>query len=88
MMDEMIDTIRENIYSGAWPPGFKLPSTRQLAQQFGISTASVAQAAKRLGPDGDGLIHGTTSGKQGRWVAKRSQWRRRPPRIKPNTANS
>ena len=41
---EFIQIVRDQISTGAWPPGTRLPSTRLLAEHFGMSTSSVDQA--------------------------------------------
>lgn len=60
--------IRERISAGQYPPGSKLPSTRELAAEFGVSTVTVRSAISRLDEAGD------VAGRQGDavYVAKRT----------------
>jgi len=57
--------IRRRIESGEWPPEHQLPSTRDLATEFGVSTGTVLIATKWLIREGWLVGH---SGK-GRYVA-------------------
>lgn len=46
--DEVLEQIKENIISGEWPPGTKIPGEMDLAEMFGVSRVSVRQAIQRL----------------------------------------
>ena len=50
----MFDQLREQILSGGWKPGDKLPSENELAAQFGVSRVTVRNALQRL--SGLGLL--------------------------------
>lgn len=53
---EQIETyLRQHIDSGALPPGMRLPATRQLAQDLGVSRITVKNAYAEL--ESDGLIY-------------------------------
>lgn len=42
------DEIADLIISGRWPPGTRLPSTRCLAEQYGVSEATAYRAVREL----------------------------------------
>ncbi|HEU4541753.1 MAG TPA: GntR family transcriptional regulator [Jiangellaceae bacterium] len=44
----IMNDIRRKIGSGEWPPGHELPSTRELADQYGVSVGTVRAAVDRL----------------------------------------
>jgi GntR family transcriptional regulator, transcriptional repressor for pyruvate dehydrogenase complex len=46
--DEVFRTLCEEILSGVYEPGEKLPTQRRLAADFGVNMASVREALKRL----------------------------------------
>ncbi|GAA2360602.1 hypothetical protein Cme02nite_37840 [Catellatospora methionotrophica] len=48
----IIREIREQITSGALAPGQKLPTTKELAAQYGVSTPTVRQAITILTESG------------------------------------
>lgn len=61
--EEISDQIRESIYLGALIPGAKLPSERELSNQFGTGRMVVREALRTL--EQSGLIHirhGSTGG--------------------------
>ena len=45
---QVFDQLREQILSGGWKPGDKLPSENELAAQFGVSRVTVRNALQRL----------------------------------------
>lgn len=53
--DGVFDYLRQNIYSGVWKPGDKLPSEAQLCAQLGASRITVRSALGRLSTLG--LVH-------------------------------
>lgn len=63
--DRVYAVIRDRIVSGEWPPGRLLPSTRDLATEFGVSSGTVEVAVGWLRRDGWLATH---PGK-GRYVA-------------------
>ena len=46
--DEVFERLRSRILSGAYQPGEKLPTERDLAEALGVNRASVREALKRL----------------------------------------
>jgi DNA-binding GntR family transcriptional regulator len=73
VMQTVIDSIKDKIESGEWPPGFQLPSTSQLEAQFGCSESTVYSAMRELKAMGLIIsVHG-----KGRFVAPRPNGRRR-----------
>jgi len=46
--DEVLEQIKDNIISGEWPPGTKIPGEMDLAEMFGVSRVSIRQAIHRL----------------------------------------
>jgi GntR family transcriptional regulator len=55
----IMDDIREKIASGEWPPGFKLPTSQQLAERYGVSPGTARRATDAL------QILGVLEGHQG-----------------------
>ena len=51
---QVFDQLREQILSGSWKPGQKLPSENELAAQFGVSRVTVRNALQKL--SGLGLL--------------------------------
>ncbi len=51
---QLKEQILKNITSGQWPPGFKLPTERELAGELGVSRNTVGQAYQEL--EGEGVI--------------------------------
>jgi len=45
---QLIDHMREKISSGEWPPGYRLPSRRELMREHGVSLTVVRDAQKEL----------------------------------------
>lgn len=43
--------INEHIASGAWPPGYKLPTDRELAERFGVARNTVRRTLEQLERD-------------------------------------
>ncbi|QTN23152.1 histidine utilization repressor [Rhizobacter sp. AJA081-3] len=52
--EEVKDSIRQRIAEGGWQPGMKLPSERELVQQFGCARMTVHHALREL--EDEGLI--------------------------------
>ncbi|MER6946142.1 FadR/GntR family transcriptional regulator [Nonomuraea sp. NPDC000554] len=48
LVDAAIEELREEITSGAWPVGTKIPSESQLAESLGMSRLSVREAVRVL----------------------------------------
>ena len=46
--DEIIEKIRENVTSGKWRPGDKLPSERVLCEELGVSRPAMREALRAL----------------------------------------
>ncbi|NLU32750.1 MAG: FadR family transcriptional regulator [Clostridiaceae bacterium] len=46
--DEVLEQIKDNIISGEWAPGTKIPGEMDLAEMFGVSRVSIRQAIHRL----------------------------------------
>ena len=44
--------IIENLHSGAWPAGHRLPTERALSEQFGISRSTVRRTLSKLKSEG------------------------------------
>jgi len=57
--DEVFEQIKENIISGEWKPGDKIPAENELKDMFGISRNSVRTALQKL------IALGILSSKQG-----------------------
>ncbi|MBX6394334.1 MAG: FadR family transcriptional regulator [Alicyclobacillaceae bacterium] len=52
LSDAVIEQLKELIREGVYPPGSKLPPEKELAQQFGVSRASVREALTVLASAG------------------------------------
>ena len=52
--EEVMASIRQRIADGGWEPGMRLPSERELVQQFGCARMTVNRALREL--EGEGLI--------------------------------
>jgi GntR family transcriptional repressor for pyruvate dehydrogenase complex len=46
--DEVLEQIKDNIISGEWAPGTKIPGENDLARMFGVSRVSIRQAIHRM----------------------------------------
>ncbi|MGB9858933.1 MAG: FadR/GntR family transcriptional regulator [Moorellaceae bacterium] len=44
----VFEQMKEQIFSGNWPPGSKIPSENELAKMFGVSRISVRSALQKL----------------------------------------
>ncbi|GLW64734.1 hypothetical protein Arub01_29780 [Actinomadura rubrobrunea] len=44
LRDQLVAVVRKRIASGEYPPGSKLPTARELAEEFGISSRTVTDA--------------------------------------------
>jgi DNA-binding FadR family transcriptional regulator len=53
----VLDEIEANICSGAWPPGHRLPTERELELRFGIARNTFRKALKRLEESGKIVRH-------------------------------
>ena len=65
---EVVTQIREAILSGRFRPGDRLPTERELAQQFGVSRVTVRDALRAL--EAGGLIRVKVGGQGGPYVAE------------------
>lgn len=63
----LADALRARMRSGAYPPGSRLPSRRELMTEFGTSSATLQKAFDRLAAQG----YVTTVAKHGAYVADR-----------------
>jgi len=50
--DRIVDDLRERILSGELPNGWRLPAERELAEQYGVSGATVREAIRVLATTG------------------------------------
>ncbi|WP_084477164.1 GntR family transcriptional regulator [Actinokineospora enzanensis] len=50
--EQIADQLRDQIGTGALPPGARLPSERQLAERYGVSTTTAVRAIERLRDEG------------------------------------
>jgi GntR family transcriptional regulator len=55
---QVADVLRQRILNGDYPPGSRLPSTRELEEEFGCSPTTVQRAVRTLKLDG--LVEGAT----------------------------
>lgn len=53
LRDQLVAVIRERIASGDYPPGAKLPTARELADEFDISARTVTDALAILRESGE-----------------------------------
>ncbi|MCR5664272.1 MAG: GntR family transcriptional regulator [Oscillospiraceae bacterium] len=63
---QLIRQIRQEIVSGAMPPGERLPSVREIAAELGVNPNTVQRALQEL--ERDGLIY--TQRTSGRFVTE------------------
>ncbi|QDM31804.1 PLP-dependent aminotransferase family protein [Tardiphaga sp. vice352] len=49
---QLYDQLRATMLSGAWPPGHRLPSSRELARQLGLSRNTVSGVIDQLAMEG------------------------------------
>jgi DNA-binding GntR family transcriptional regulator len=56
---EIADTLAQRIASGEWPPGFRLPTTDEVAAEFSVSEATAYRALSLL------VDRGLVVGRQG-----------------------
>ena len=49
---QLADQVRQRISDGDWEPGHRLPSEQQLADEYGVSRATVRSALRRLAESG------------------------------------
>lgn len=81
---QIVEQIRDQIYSGALPPGSQLPTVRSLAESAGITRITVQTAYAEL--QSGGWIDATVG--RGTFVSERArQARRLPERPQPVTAD-
>lgn len=45
---EIADTLAARITSGAWPPGYRLPTTNEVAAEYKVSEATAYRALSLL----------------------------------------
>lgn len=55
--ERVMRSLRERIASGDLPPGTKLPTTADLATEYGVGTTTVRQAVKLLQFTGELVGH-------------------------------
>jgi GntR family transcriptional repressor for pyruvate dehydrogenase complex len=48
LSDRVVEAILESVLSGAFPPGSRLPSERDLGEQFGVSRTVIREAVRSL----------------------------------------
>lgn len=48
LVDAVVDRLRDDVLGGTYPPGSLLPPERELAQRFGVTRNTLAQAFARL----------------------------------------
>jgi GntR family transcriptional regulator, transcriptional repressor for pyruvate dehydrogenase complex len=65
---DVIAQIRQAIFSGRFQPGDRLPTEREMAQQFGVSRVTVRDALRAL--ETNGLIRVKVGGQGGPYVAE------------------
>lgn len=58
LYERVVVKVLELISSGAWKPGYRLPSERELSEAFGVSRTVVREAVKAL--EARGLLESTT----------------------------
>lgn len=68
LSQQLAALLRAQIESGERPPGSRLPTIMQLAEQYHIATATVVKALRIL--KNEGLVIGSTG--HGTFVAERS----------------
>jgi len=52
LADRVRDGLRRAVITGTWPPGDKLPNEDALAEQFGVSRATIREAVRGLVEEG------------------------------------
>jgi DNA-binding FadR family transcriptional regulator len=65
---DVIAQIRRAIFSGQYRPGDRLPTEREMAQQFGVSRVTVRDALRAL--EANGLVRVKVGGQGGPYVSK------------------
>jgi len=58
LYERVVEKVLELISSGAWKPGFRLPTERELSDAFGVSRTVVREAIKAL--EARGVLESTT----------------------------
>lgn len=58
LYERVVEKVMELISSGAWKPGYRLPSERELSEAFGVSRTVVREAVKAL--EARGVLESTT----------------------------
>jgi DNA-binding FadR family transcriptional regulator len=53
----VLDEIEGNITTGLWPPGYRLPTERDLEERFGVARNTVRKGLKRLEQEGKIVRH-------------------------------
>ncbi len=52
LYQQLFDQVAERVRTGAWPPGYRLPATRDLAQRLGVHRNTVVRAFEELTTSG------------------------------------
>ena len=66
---QIIDTIRQKIVRGDWPPGSKVPAVRELALEAGVNPNTMQRALSEM--ERDGLLYRERN--SGRFVTENEQ---------------
>src|ERR1700742_5054135 len=82
LTDRVPSMLRDDIVSGKYEPGRKLPASKQMSEAFGVSITVVREALSRL--KSDGLI----ASHQGKGVFVEDDARARPFRLATATGNT
>lgn len=59
---EIVADIRSKVESGEWPPGFRLPTTRELASHYDVATGTIDTVMEIL--RAQGVIAGVAGGRR------------------------
>lgn len=66
---QIIDTIRQKIVRGDWPPGSKVPAVRELALEAGVNPNTMQRALSEM--ERDGLLYSERT--SGRFVTENEE---------------
>lgn len=69
-IDQVVQKLAGRCHDGAWQPGDRVPSVREMAEQLGCSNVTVANAYRLLAERG----YLSARGQAGTYVAAREQW--------------
>ena len=72
--DDATEQIDQRIRAGQYPVDSRLPTTKELAAELGLSMATIHGVMARL--EERGLVYTTRGRGAGRFVARRAFWRR------------